>query len=166
MSTYTKSDGYTVDVETAVFTPPNSTPPAVVMASPSREKFLYGLCVCCKDCDSCLESWFCTRCQMSRQCNMMKNGHPEIDWLTCCASYIVDALCAGGLLAFIFVCQTRRMARERYGIAGGCCGDCCVGWLCAQCAIQQILLEMATRGDFPGACCYQVQQLPAYTNMY
>lgn len=133
-------------------------------AAPSM--FLYGLCVCCKDCDSCLEAYCCTRCQMSRQCNMMRNGEPEIDWLTCFCSYVVDVMCGAGLLAFIFVCQTRRMARERYGIAGGCCGDCCIAWLCGGCATQQILLEMAARGDFPGACCYQVQHLPPTANMY
>lgn len=57
------------------------------------------------------------------------------------------------------------MVRKRYSIGGDDCADCCIAYWCGPCTIQQILLEMAVRGDFPGACCYQIQKLPPTTNM-
>ena len=111
-----KGDGYVVPVDARKAGAAPRTAAGPILAARSKSGFLYGLCTCCTDCDSCLEAWFCTRCQMSRQCNMMKHGQPEIDWCTCLATCAVDYLCTAGLLAFIFYCQTRRMARERYNV--------------------------------------------------
>jgi Cys-rich protein (TIGR01571 family) len=121
----------------------------------SPSTFLYGMCVCCADCDSCLEAYCCSRCQVSRQCNMMKTGEPEIDWLYCVGAWLLDYCFTGGIAGCVFVCQSREMIRRRYGIAGSPCRDCCLSFCCTYCVLQQQLLEMISRGEFPGACCYE-----------
>ncbi|KPI90383.1 putative ama1 protein [Leptomonas seymouri] len=122
--------------------------------------FLHGICVCCTHCDSCLEAWCCSRCQMSRQCNMMKNSKAEIDWDYCLCAFVLDWFFTGGIASVIFVCQAREMMRTRYGIAGNKCSDCCCSWCCGACVLQQQLLEMTSRGEFPGACCYEEPNYP------
>lgn len=113
----------------------------------------YGLCVCSDDCNSCLESFFCTWCQMSRQYNMLYNLQPAIH-IPLFLTLFVATSAFGNVVPWIFLWSLRADLRHRYGIEGGCCGDCTSALLCTPCAVQQQLLEMTSLGAFPGALCY------------
>ncbi|CAJ1044990.1 putative PLAC8 family [Leishmania shawi] len=125
----------------------------------------FSLCVCCKDCDSCCEAWCCTPCQLSRQCNMLANNRKEIHWPYCLLMTFCDYTLFIFSVSCIFVSETRRMARERYGISGSTVEDCCYGYWCTPCSTQQVLLEMTLMNEFPGATCYEVTSHPAGRRM-
>ncbi|CAG9578342.1 putative ama1 protein [Leishmania major strain Friedlin] len=125
----------------------------------------YSLCVCCNDMDSCCEACCCFPCQVSRQCNMLVSNRREIHWPYC----LLMTLCDVSLLFFsvtcVFASETRRLARERYGISGSGCDDCCIGYWCRTCSAQQVLLEMTAMSEFPGATCYEAAPQPAANRM-
>ncbi|EPY42138.1 hypothetical protein AGDE_01785 [Angomonas deanei] len=56
----------------------------------------------------------------------------------------------------VFLAQLRGLVRERYQIRGTLCRDCTGAFCCRCCLVQQMLLEMTSVGDFPGATCYSV----------
>ncbi|CAD2218185.1 PLAC8 family, putative [Angomonas deanei] len=123
---------------------------------PAERPWHYSLCHCCSDCNSFLECCCCTLCQLSRQYNMIKHHKAELPCCTCFCLYL-GTLLTGGLLFWGCVCCVREMIRDRYGIEGSSCGDCCTTCWCTGCAIQQQLLEMTSVGEFPSACCYVVR---------
>ncbi|CAM40302.1 putative ama1 protein [Leishmania braziliensis MHOM/BR/75/M2904] len=125
----------------------------------------FSLCVCCKDCDSCCESWCCAPCQLSRQCNMLTNNRKEIHWPYCLLMTFCDCTIIIFNVSCIFASETRRMARERYGISGSTLEDCCYGFWCTPCSTQQVLLEMTLMNEFPGATCYEATSHPAGRRM-
>ncbi|KPA83164.1 putative ama1 protein [Leptomonas pyrrhocoris] len=120
----------------------------------------YSLCVSCKEMDSCAEACCCLYCQLSRQCNMFVANKREIHWPYCLLMTFTDLCALHMLVTWIFASETRRMARERYGISGSCFSDCCVGCWCRSCTTQQVLLEMTVMNDFPGATCYNAVPQP------
>lgn len=135
--------------------------PANLTATRYRHRpWHYSLCVLCKEMDSCSESCCCLCCQLSRQCNMFINNRREIHWPYCIIMTLMDLCTAHMLVTWIFASQTRRLSRERYGISGSCCSDCCVGCWCRICSTQQVLLEMTVMNDFPGATCYNAVPQP------
>lgn len=135
--------------------------PANLTATRYRHRpWHYSLCVLCKEMDSCSESCCCLCCQLSRQCNMFMNNRREIHWPYCIIMTLMDLCTAHMLVTWIFASQTRRLSRERYGISGSCCSDCCVGCWCRICSTQQVLLEMTVMNDFPGATCYNAVPQP------
>lgn len=117
----------------------------------------YSVCHCCNSYDACLEAWCCLPCQISRQCNMFLNDKPKIHWPICLFISCFETSTACMFVACIFVGQTRRMARQRYGIGGSGIEDCYCSWWCKPCVVQQLLLEMTVMNDFPGASCYTVE---------
>nr|CAB59203.1 ama1 protein [Leishmania major] len=125
----------------------------------------FPLCVCCEDMDSCCEACCCFSCQVSRQCNMLVNNRREIHW----PYWLAHDPCDVSLLFFsvtcVFASETRRLARERYGISGSGCDDCCIGYWCRTCSAQQVLLEMTAMSEFPGATCYEAAPQPAANRM-
>ncbi|CAD2218182.1 PLAC8 family, putative [Angomonas deanei] len=131
-------------------------PPPEAVAGASRP-WHYGICHCCSDCNSCIEAWCCSYCQISRQYNMIRKGKPEIDWL-CCLGMAFGTMCIATFVLWIGACMVRQRVRDRYGIEGNSCGDCCVTCWCTSCSVQQQLLEMTSVSDFPGACCYDASQ--------
>lgn len=114
----------------------------------------YSLCYCCGDTDSCVESCCCLWCQLSRQCNMLVDNRREIHWPYCLLLAFFDYCTVCSVVSCVFASQTRRMARQRYGITGSHCSDCCAGYWCRCCSTQQVLLEMTAVNEFPGAACY------------
>ncbi|KAK7194258.1 ama1 protein [Novymonas esmeraldas] len=144
---------------------PSDVPINLTTARYRHRPWHYSLCVCCQDMDSCCESWWCLCCQLSRQCNMLVSNSKEIHWPYCLLMTFVD-LCTGySIVTCLFAMETRRLARERYGVKGSCCGDCCASWCCRSCSTQQVLLEMTVMNDFPGATCYTAVQQPTSSRM-
>ncbi|TPP43370.1 PLAC8 family protein [Leishmania donovani] len=124
----------------------------------------YSLCVCCEDMDSCCEACCCFPCQVSRQCNMFMYNRREIHWPYCLLMIVFD-LYLPFSISCIFAGETRRLARERYGISGTGCEDFCIGYWCRTCSAQQVLLEMIVMNEFPGAMCFEVAPQPAANRM-
>lgn len=131
-------------------------------SKPAHQEWSVGLCDCCANAGACYEAWCCTPCQVSRQCNMLENGEPEIHWPYCVLLYC----CGGGYFHFVtwlFVYEVRNKLRARYNIEGSGCSDCCAAWCCTECTVQQAMLQMAVNNEFPGAtCCYE---RPSVTTM-
>lgn len=121
----------------------------------------YGVCHCCSDCDACLESWCCMPCQVSRQCNVLTKNDASVHWPFCLFITFTEVCTACSLVACLFVGQSRRMARERYGIAGSGIGDCCCAFWCRCCTLEQVLLEMQIMNDSPGGCCLTEKPAPS-----
>jgi Cys-rich protein (TIGR01571 family) len=139
---------------------PNDVPVNLTAARYRHRPWHYSLCVSCKEMDSCAEACCCLCCQMSRQCNMFMYNKREIHWPYCLLMSLTDLCTLHLFVTWIFASQTRRMSRERYGISGSCCNDCCVGCWCRTCSTQQVLLEMTVMNDFPGATCYNAVPQP------
>ncbi|KAH9580050.1 PLAC8 motif-containing protein [Trypanosoma melophagium] len=112
-----------------------------------------GMCVCCGDCDSCLEAWCCYYCQLSRQYNLLYENRPEINWAVAMGTLLGD-YCCGFLVSTVVQCMLRSKLRRSFTIDGTDFGDACASCCCSHCALQQSLLELTDAGLFPGACCY------------
>ncbi|KAG5472746.1 hypothetical protein LSCM4_02069 [Leishmania orientalis] len=149
--------------------PKNADSAFAAASNPAQQRrsglWHYSLCVCCKDTDSCCESCCCLPCQVSRQCNMLTHNIPEIDYPYCLLMTFCDLSLFFLSVTCVFVSETRRLARERYGISGSTCDDCCISYWCRCCSTQQVLLEMTAMSDFPGATCYDISPQPAGNEM-
>ncbi|ORC76762.1 ama1 protein [Trypanosoma theileri] len=118
-----------------------------------RRDWQNGLCVCCGDCDSCLESWCCYYCQLSRQYNLLYENIPSINWAVAMGALLGD-YCLGCLVSTVVQCMLRARVRQRLSLQGSDCDDACMSLCCSYCSLQQSLLELTDAGLFPGACCY------------
>ncbi|KAG5472363.1 hypothetical protein LSCM1_03762 [Leishmania martiniquensis] len=125
----------------------------VQAASTATRPWHYGLCVTCTEMNSCLECYFCTVCQLSRQFNVFYNGKPELHLPVCLLVAGLNLAGVPSIFALEFI--LRSDVRRRYGIDGNVLSDCCVSWLCGPCAVQQQFLEMTSLGLCPGVsmCC-------------
>ncbi|CAD2218186.1 ama1 protein [Angomonas deanei] len=103
-----------------------------------------------------MECWCCPCCQLSRVHNKLKHNKAEMNVGICVGISIGSILI--GIVMLACICHQRKKIRERYGIKGNCCSDCCTAYCCGGCAIQQHLLEMSSMGEFPSACCYTVKE--------
>ncbi|KAG8345218.1 putative ama1 protein [Trypanosoma vivax] len=122
----------------------------------------YGLCTCCSDCDSYCETYWCFFCQISRQYNMMLGDKtPSIPWIFCCCFTIISS---SGVALPIYLTVFRSVVRGRFNIRGSLVSDFCTSLCCTFCVVQQTLLEMSSRGFFPGACCYNERTFSVVMN--
>jgi len=98
-----------------------------------------GLCDCFSDCKVFLVSWCCAPCQIAQQIATVEGR---------------ECTFGDGFLSCLFpLCcavKARRLVREKYGIVGGGCNDCCMVWICGLCAISQHTRQIRLRGDKPG----------------
>ncbi|KPI90381.1 putative ama1 protein [Leptomonas seymouri] len=149
-----------VRVSTNRYADPNDIPVNLTAIKYRHRPWHYSLCVSCKEMDSCAESCCCLYCQVSRQCNMLVSNKHKIHWPYCLLMAFTDLCTLHMIVTWVFVSETRRLARDRYGIGGSCFSDCCVGCWCRSCSTQQVLLEMTVMNDFPGATCYNAVPQP------
>ena len=54
--------------------------------------------------------------------------------------------CASAAFATYFLARSRRLLRERHGIAATACDDCCVSFLCGCCATVQMFRQEGVAG--------------------
>uniref|UniRef100_A0A0A9XK78 Cell number regulator 4 n=1 Tax=Lygus hesperus TaxID=30085 RepID=A0A0A9XK78_LYGHE len=108
--------------------------------------------------DSCLESYICSYCQLSRQFNMLYNNEPAVHFPICLLVSFLDSTVTN-VVGCLFLLTLRQNIRKRFGIRGSTLQDVCVSCWCAPCALQQQLLELTSLGMFPGACFYAVAPL-------
>ncbi|TFK71587.1 PLAC8-domain-containing protein [Pluteus cervinus] len=117
--------------------------------SPDGREWSEGVCGCCAEPGLCLKATCCT-CVVYAQNKqryeyLQHNGtyDPEHGGGCCSGSCWLHCLlqsCAG--FGWILEIPNRSNIRSRYGIKGGCLGDCCTIWCCNPCALTQESREL------------------------
>lgn len=120
-----------------------------------------GLCGCCKHCIPNCCTAFCCPCVSLAQISA-RLGIAPYCWSL--ILYIVVVTLGAGLpqvFLWIWICQARYITRQRFGIPGSCCCDCCVSILCSNCALAQMATHI--KSYTPGSCYFGPKDtLPAY----
>lgn len=120
------------------------------------QNFVTGLCDCCTDVGSCLDTVFCSYCQLGRQKHMLSRNAQGIDFIWCCGPLFLDfwlwGLAFAGATAIL-----RGEVRRRYGLTGESdCESWLIGCCCAPLSLCQTYREMSARGAWPGGVCASV----------
>eukprot|EP00727_Mastigamoeba_balamuthi_P011937 m51a1_g7366 hypothetical protein (172) ;mRNA; f:59289-60033 len=111
------------------------------------DKWITSLCGCCDDTTSCVCAALCPCVQYGWNVEATDAGplcgpDATASGLHCCTYALVAGLTGCGCL---LVASHRQMVRDKYGIAGGLCGDVLSSMCCGCCVLAQIAREAEAR---------------------
>ncbi|RAH75632.1 PLAC8 family protein [Aspergillus aculeatinus CBS 121060] len=111
----------------------------------------YSLCDCCSPGSLCLTSCFLPCLAFGKTQSRLQN--PSLGDYSAingeCAIYTVLSF---GYLHWIYQTIKRGEMRQKYGIRGSCCGDCCATFWCGCCTLvqEEKEAELRTRPEVAG----------------
>ncbi|PYI31231.1 PLAC8-domain-containing protein [Aspergillus indologenus CBS 114.80] len=120
----------------------------------------YSLCDCFSPGSLCLTSW-CLPCLTFGK-TQARIHDPTLQNFSYVNTECAIFTCLGlGVSQWIIQTIRRGEMRERFGIEGSCCGDCCTTFCCGCCALiqEEKEMELRTRPEFTG---YQAAPQMAY----
>nr|XP_033779285.1 cornifelin homolog A-like [Geotrypetes seraphini] len=95
-----------------------------------------GLCDCCDDLGVCCFAFWCLPCFMCKTAD---------DYGECICLPLLEILGGHGIAGPSVSMAMRSGVRERYGIKGSICDDCCIFCCCYSCAWCQMSREIKKR---------------------
>ncbi|PYH81059.1 PLAC8-domain-containing protein [Aspergillus uvarum CBS 121591] len=116
-----------------------------------NKEWNYSLFDCCSPASLCLTSC-CLPClafgkTQARVQDPKLEGYSSVN-----GDCMIFTFLSFGYAQWIYQCIKRGEMRQKYGIEGSCCGDCCVTFCCSCCALvqEEKEAELRTRPDLAG----------------
>ncbi|KAJ7643320.1 PLAC8-domain-containing protein [Mycena polygramma] len=116
--------------------------------SNGKREWSHGFFGCFEECGTCCFACVCP-CVVygknkQRLSHLQSENSPHPDGgdfcsVPCWAHFALNAVTS---LGCILACMNRGEVRERYGIDGGGCGDCCGSYCCHACDLTQVSREI------------------------
>ena len=111
-----------------------------------------GLCDCMGDTGSCCDVYFCTPCQVSRQCEAIDGRQNTMDTCLCCVALIMENYGNGGVGTLAMILRYRFIAK--YNITGeGVIQTFFNSMCCPLCSMCQTHRELSNMMLWPGGTC-------------
>ncbi|PYI01885.1 PLAC8-domain-containing protein [Aspergillus sclerotiicarbonarius CBS 121057] len=145
-----------------------STPPTYDQANSEEiqsvtynKDWNYSLCDCCSPASLCLTSCCLPGLTFGKTQARLQNPKLE-NYSSCNGECSIFTLLTFTWTQWIVQTIRRGEMRQRYGIKGSCCSDCCVTFWCGCCALTQEEkeMELRTRPELAG---YQMAPEMAYS---
>ncbi|MBN3289487.1 CNFN protein, partial [Polypterus senegalus] len=111
-------------------------PSALIVQTSHQSNWSTGLCNVCADISVCCCGLFCMPCLQCQTTSNFGEG--------CCLPLLDPCILSGSSLSPVSLAM-RAAIRERYGIQGSICDDCCVLCCCFYCAWCQMAREVQIR---------------------
>eukprot|EP01062_Namystynia_karyoxenos_P032565 TRINITY_DN24026_c0_g1_i1.p1 TRINITY_DN24026_c0_g1~~TRINITY_DN24026_c0_g1_i1.p1 ORF type:complete len:255 (+),score=66.42 TRINITY_DN24026_c0_g1_i1:90-767(+) len=145
--------------------PPPGQPQWSAHPQQFSNEWKYSLWSCFDNTALCCDACWCGVCHLARMYSaVQENRADDPNWPVCCG-IVVCTWFIGGFAPCLMQWWLRDSMRNKYGIQGTACGDCCTVCWCGVCGIVQQHRELTDRGITPGVCCCGQPSGPAVQQM-
>ena len=125
-----------------------------------QRQFQSGLCDCSQDTGSCCDTYFCTPCQVARQCNAIDGQANMNDGCLCFLSLVMLYYGNGGQGILAMILRYRLIDKYNY-IGEGVIKTFFMATCCPLCSMCQTHRELKNVGFAPGGTCCGTVDGPA-----